>query len=368
MAYIQIFGIFVMWLLIIPMCIGALLAGIIEKKKITLGTMYYSGGIFMLAIFQCIAVPMIVQKLKFNRLVGAYNIVIVIIAVIGAVLFIINLGRKGLDEYLLLPDVTCRKDKKQVTVWIIFALLLISQLVMSLCYMTPDGDDAYYLTEAVIAVKKGFMYTENPYVGSATALDYRHVLAPFSMFIAFLSEHSGVHGVIVAHSILPLMLIPLTYLIFYKIGCVLFRDELEKVGVFMVVIAGLQIFGASSLYTNEKFFLTRTWQGKSVLANIIIPLAIYLCLLLAEKTEIEEFRIKGGKYDLEYSVVGIFIMLFLVNLAGALASSLGLLLLSIMEGVFLFIISIRNKKIWILPVGVLSMIPCGIFMSLYVVL
>lgn len=365
MIYVHIFGVALMWLLIIPMCLGVLVAGLIERKMITLGTMYYSGVIFMLSVFQIIAIPMIIKKQAFQNLANIYNIVIVIFAVIGALLFIVNLGRKGIAEYLILPKIS--KDRTINVTWMVFALFFIAQLVMSVCYMTPDGDDAYYLTEAVIAVNKDMMYTENPYTGVITALDYRHVLAPFSMFIAFLSDHFDVHAVIVAHTILPIALISLTYLIFYKIGRVLFREDEKNVSIFMVAIAGLQMFGASSFYTNERFFLTRTWQGKSVIANIIIPLAIYLLLLIAGKTEIENNKkVKGD--TVEYSLLGIYVMLFLVNLAGALTSSLGLLLLTILEGALLFVISIRNKKMWILPAGILSLIPCGLFMLMYVIL
>ena len=365
MIYIQIVSVMLIWLLIIPMCLGALLSGLIEKKMITLGTMYYSGVIFMLSVFQVIAVPMIIKKKAFGDLAILFNIVIVILAVLGALLFIVNLVRKGLAEYLILPKI--KGNRQNVVTWLVFALFFVLQLVMSVCYMTPDGDDAYYLTEAVIAVKKGMMYTENPYTGAITALDYRHVLAPFSMYIAFLSEHFGIHATVVAHTVLPLMLIPLTYLIFYKIACVLFRDDTSKVSVFMVAIAGLQMFGASSFYTNERFFLTRTWQGKSVVANVIIPLAIYFLLLIAHKTALKSEK-TNAVWQVNYSLPGIYVMLFFNNLAGALASSLGLLLLVLLEGALLFVISIRNKKLWILPAGFVSMIPCIFFMLMYVIL
>ena len=61
-------------------------------------------------------------------------------------------------------------------------------------------------------------------------------------------------------------------------------------------------------------------------------------------------------------------MLFLVNMTGALASSLGLLLLLILEGGFLLLIALRNRHPWVVFAGVGSALPCFLFILLYVLL
>ena len=132
----------------------------------------------------------------------------------------------------------------------------------------------------------------------------------------------------------------------------------------MVIMAGIQLFGNYSIYTNETFFVTRTWQGKSVLANIAIPAAFYILLRICARTERErtDDEMKYGT-----GLIGLFSVLFAVNLVGALASSLGMLLLCVLEGIMLLIIAIRNKCVRVIPAGIISVIPCVVYMLLYMV-
>ena len=109
-----------------------------------------------------------------------------------------------------------------------------------------------------------------PYTGLSTDLDIRHALATLPLWIAYVARMTGIHATIVAHTLLPLIFIPLTYYVFVQIGRKLFSDGSVKLPIFLTLVSIMQIWGNISIYTNETFFLTRTWQGKSVLANLIL--------------------------------------------------------------------------------------------------
>lgn len=149
-----------------------------------------------------------------------------------------------------------------------------------------DGDDAYYVTQSVLSVQTGTMYRYLPYTGITTSVDMRHAMALFPMWTAALSAYSGIHPTIVAHSIEPLLFISLSALVFLRISGMLFDagdpDRAGKRAAFMCLSFLLWIFGNVSLFTPETFLLTRTWQGKSVLANLLLPAMLY-CLLRAGK-------------------------------------------------------------------------------------
>ncbi len=81
---------------------------------------------------------------------------------------------------------------------------------------------------------------------------------------------------------LPLLLIPLTYLVYYRIGMRLFKGAFRKTAVFLILVSLLQIFGNTSIYTNATFFLMRTWQGKSILCNLVLLTAVWALLRLWE--------------------------------------------------------------------------------------
>ena len=128
----------------------------------------------------------------------------------------------------------------------------------------------------------------------------------------------------------------------------------------MIILSMIILFGATSVYTREIFFLSRTWQGKSVLANVIIPFAFYLILQLCRQTEKGEIH--------RYRLVGIYFLIGLVNISGALMSSLGLLLLLVFEFAMYIVIAIRNKNLIIPIAGIPTLIPCCVYMLLYMVM
>lgn len=355
---------FIIWLCLIPLLAGIIPSYALERGKRKLGTIYLSGWIIMLAVFQIVAVPMVITKKSLTDLVIFFSGIMFFLTLAGLFIILVGVFRDSVKEFFQFPEWKIIDINDRVS-WILVVGLILFQIVMSIMFSTPDGDDAYYVTHAVMADQTDMMYLKNAYTGADGILDARHVLAPFPMFIAFLARRSGMHAAALAHTVLPTALIVLTYLIYYKISTLLFPDqEKNKRSVFMVVMAGIQLFGNYSIYTNETFFVTRTWQGKSVLANIAIPAAFYILLRICARTEQErtDDEVKYGT-----GLAGLFSVLLAVNLVGALASSLGMLLLCILEGIMLPIIAIRNRRVRVIPAGIISAIPCIVYMFLYVI-
>ncbi len=199
-----------------------------------------------------------------------------------------------------------------------------------------DGDDAYYVTQSVLSVQTGTMYRYLPYTGITTSVDTRHALALFPMWTAALSSYSGIHPTIIAHSMEPLVFITLSALVFLRISGELFDDAEDphrtgKRAAFMAMVFLLWIFGYVSLYTPETFLLTRTWQGKSVLANLLLP--AQLCCLL-----------RAGKHPEERRP---YAEAFLLCLSCGLFTSMApvLLLLLTAAGVFFLTTALRDRRI-----------------------
>lgn len=363
MSILQQTACFIIWLFLIPLLAGIIPSYLLEKGKKRIGTVYLSGWIFMLAFFQIISSIMVLSRQSLTELAWLFSTVMYLLVLAGCFVMLVGISRNSFRGYFYASQWGKMKGSERAT-WIFFVLLVCLQLFLSVYISTPDGDDAYYVAHAQIAAQKDTMYLENAYVGGHGALDARHVLAPFPMFVAFLSRKSQMHASAVAHTVLPPALMVLTYLIYYKVAAVLFPDrERGKRSVFMVLMVGMQLFGSYSIYTNETFFVTRTWQGKSVLANIAIPAAFYILLRICAYTEPE--RTEDEK---EYGTTlpGLMLALLAVNLVGALASSLGLLLLCFLEGLFLLITAMRNKRFGVIPAGMVSMAPCVIYMLIYV--
>ena len=260
------------------------------------------------------------------------------------------------------------------------------QLYMSFTRASFDGDDAYYGVQAVIAQQMDTLYRINPYTGRSSPLDVRHALALFSVWEAYVGSMSGVHATIVAHSVVPLVLIPVTYILYYQTGRILFRKKRELLPVFMVLMALWQMFGAVSIYTPETFFLTRTWQGKSFAGNFVIPAVLWLFLSLfgqkSEGTQVQLLKegwkiVESGKsiagYREEVSKEpdgqrGLWILLALLNLAGGASSSLAVLLSCLMSAGFAVLFAVRQKRFGILVKTGFTCVTGGIYVLLYLLL
>ena len=239
-----------------------------------------------------------------------------------------------------------------------------------------DGDDAYYGVQALTAQQIDTLYRVNPYTGRSAPLDVRHALALFPIWEAYVGSMSGIHATIICHSVIPMILIPLTYMLYYQVGKALLKKRREQRVLFMVLIALWQIFGAVSIYTTETFFLTRTWQGKSFAGNFVIPavLWIFLCLFERGNTKSRGLRLKEGwsilgeKKEEYQGQAGFWILLACLNLAGGASSSLAILLSCLMTAGLGFLFALRERQIGILIRAGLSCLPGGVYVLLYVAL
>ncbi len=401
------------WLLVIPFCIGLIPANFIPAEKRSPGFVLLSGYFGMWALFEIAAVPMVlwVEYDNFKLASAVFTLLALFGAAVGICLLYRNgkQGKPGLvaGNYRKNPDRQKgsglagegHKNDNDVTMpggrrklfaamagklftgtgveWLIFFVLLGFQLYMAVAYTSFDGDDAYYVVESLIAQEAGVMYRILPLTGGSTGLDVRHAMAVFPMWVAYISVRAGVHATIVSHVVMSLVLIPLTYLLFYEIGRILFirmprtegRQEgqdqppgtggnvfhRENLPIFMIIMAVFQIFGNVSIYTNETFFLTRTWQGKAVAGALVIPALVWVFLQIYDK------GVKNRRTD-----AGIWILLVCVNMAAGVCSSIAVFLVCILIAVTTFCLALveRDWKI-LFKVGA-ACIPNVVYMAIYV--
>ena len=202
------------------------------------------GYIMMWALFQIFAVPCIIMGHQLNSVSTLFSSMCIILTICGMVgFFRVTLEWKWkefIQEKLewLKQNVW---DKRRMFIlaisWGIFFLLLLFQLYKSYALAYADGDDAYYIPISTAANLGGGMYKISPYTGAPTDFDIRHGLAPFPMWVSFIADKMGVNTAVAAHTWIPLVLIPLTYIIYYCIGKELLSERKQYISVFMNFVA-----------------------------------------------------------------------------------------------------------------------------------
>ena len=376
------------WLVVIPFCIGLIPVNFISPCRRTPGLLFLAGYFCMWALFALAAIPAVlwVEYDNFKAASAVFTVLSILCAILG--IFLLYRNRVSGGESLLgartrndmhvtkgtglksLLKSMLRADRIE---WFLFFLLLGFQLYKAAAFTSFDGDDAYYVVESLLAQEADTMYRILPYTGGSTGLDVRHVLAVFPMWVAFVSVKAGIHATIVSHVVMPFVLIPLPYLLYYEIGKRLFDAgetgeenrssgsgsllHRENLPVFMIIMAMFQIFGNVSIYTNETFFLTRTWQGKAVAGSLVIPAVLWLFLLLCGERE-QEKRADAG----------LWLLFVCVNMTAGICSSIAVFLVSILTALTAFVLMTTKRDIRLILRFGAACIPNVIYMGIYVVM
>ena len=416
----------VFWLLVIPLCIGMIPANFISAEKRSPGFALLSGYFGMWALFALSAVPAVlwVEYDNFRVASAVFTVLTLLCAAAGVWLLYRNgkAGKPGLvagkqrkgagrrkeggvhgrggknDESVMfqggagarLKAVAKRLFTGADIAWLLFFLLLGFQLYKAVAFTSFDGDDAYYVVESLIAQEAGVMYRILPLTGGSTGLDVRHAMAVFPMWVAFVSVRAGMHATIVSHVVMPLVLIPLTYLLYYEGGRALFAKDPQRSGkgdgageaartagkqereggvqgtggkvfhrenmpVFMIIMAMFQMFGNVSIYTNETFFMTRTWQGKALVGALVIPALFWVFLQFYDK------GVAKGAAD-----AGFWILLVCINMTAGVCSSIAVFLVCILIALAAFCLAVAERD-WklLFKVGA-ACIPNVVYMAVYV--
>ncbi|MCR5399906.1 MAG: hypothetical protein K6E68_10295 [Lachnospiraceae bacterium] len=345
-------------LIAIPYCIGLLPAAFIEPERRIPTIVYVMGFIFSIAIFELITVPVIVVKGDgFPLVVGLYLGVECFFAAAGLIVYNFKAHR------LKAQGAPVKKEKREYTkdemiLWIFVAALVLFQMIMYVCMASFDGDDAYYVVEALLSNETDTLYRIKPYTGLTTGMDLRHALASEPIWIAFIARVTGIHSTVVAHSVIGLFLIPLVYFVYYNCGLLLFGREKKSLPIFLIFVNVLYIFGNVSIYTSATFLVTRTWQGKSMLANLVIMSVIWLLLAIYGVDREEEDRPE----------LGYWITLFMISIGAAFCSTSSVFLIAMLIGMYGLIMAIVKKDVQIALRLMITCVPLVAYGAMYLLI
>lgn len=354
------------WMVLVPFGAGYFAVEVGKKKgggaAESPGFLFGLGFILMWAAFQLIAVPLVLTAGKFRQVELLFEAAGWTFFIAGALLFVMHL-RSGLAGRLFLwgkerlKSLRSREGVLCLLLWGVFLMTLLFQMLQAYRLAYADGDDAYYIPISTAANLGGGMYAVDSYTGAPTTLDLRHGLAPFPIWVSFIAAKCGVNAAVAAHSLIPLVLIPVTYALYLEIGRLLCRDVLPDgrapkenaadpgilLPMFMTFVSLLQIFGNYSIYPASTFLLTRTRQGKAALGNVILPFLVLLLYRMAEEVK------KQGKAGLRNVLWQMAVMT-----AGCLCSTMsGFLcgMLVMLTALLLFLLYRKPHILWQCALG-----------------
>lgn len=309
-------------LLVVPTVVGSLAVNIEtagKKGKVNLPLWWVCGQMLLWAGFQIICLPTMLAGVSFFGVVILFSCFMTVI-MLSAVIAGMRRRKKAAFSVKVVESQAGHRDAVTVFLWCFVAVLLVLQLAVAVLFAYEEGDDAYYVAVSVITNDAETMYLKNPYTGSGTAIDTRHGLAPFPIWVAYVARLAGMHPATIAQIVLPVTLIVMCYSIYYLLAKKFFNNG-RKIALFLLILEVMVLFGGYSLQSVENFLLVRTAQGKAVLANIVIPFLFLLLLGILE--ELQHSRSVG---------IWRWLMVAATMISGCLCSLEGCLLMCMLLG------------------------------------
>ena len=332
------------WMGLIPAVSGVI--WVKRKKDYTFGESFLAGIIFMFALAEILILPAIYRKLSLHFVTTVFAVIMGAAAVYG--LWELRKDAKAHIRRI-------RRELPQVSFWMwIAATAILVQILIAVVYAHMDADDAFYVAQATSGVQTDTIFEIIPYTGQKYyGIASRYILSPFPVFLAVVSQLSaGLHPAIMAHMIFPAVFLPVVYSVQYLLGKKWFPGDKRAQGMYLFLTACICSFSAYSVYNSGSFQMIRIWQGKALLASAFLPLLLYICqsVLMEKKPEYP------------------WVLLAMADLSCCLLSSMGIILGTMMLGVFLLLCLVIRRDWRAFLKGIICCIPSLVLGVFYILI
>ncbi len=338
----------VLWLLVVPMAVGMALTWYTDKGK-SICYVVVCGYAGLFAVAEVLIVPGIFLGASLTLVVWIYRIVALVAAAVGLVLYFRNLRRAAAGALR-------RKAPVRISgriLMFIAVFLVIVQMAVAVIMVHHDADDSFYVATASTSVYTDSIFEYSPYTGTPyKRLPNRYVLSPFPVYEALLTRLVGVDVPYFVYTVFPVFMILLSYLVYWLWADLLFGGDRKQCALFLIFVSAVQVFSNYSVYTAGTFLLLRIWQGKAVLAGVLLPAVAYMCAKVMWKE-----KDKGG-----------WPVLFCMQLAACLVSSMGIILSMIMVGIYAFVCGVCTWDQKVVGKALFCCAPNLIFAVIYLVI
>ena len=300
-----------------------------EASSVTLTTLI--GYFLYYAVFQVVAIPMALLKRPLSNLSLAWVIILIMI-------LIFSIWNRR--QWMKTARELTRGFRSSSLFWIMIVIVLL-QIGATTIWQTDFWDAAYYVGDVSLSVHTNTISHYDPLSRELRdVIDIRHFFAMYHMQDAVMCQLTGIHPLVETKTIMAAVVMIITNMIYYRIARLFFKDN-HAVVWFMFFAFVVNLF-SYTMYTTSGFLFLRTYEGKTILGNVIIPALLYFFARLYQ----------DAKYRMNW------VLLFLVGYGGCAISSSSMILVMVGIGAF-SIPLVWLKKDWkILVKSAVCAVPC----------
>ena len=305
---------------------------------------FFTGTITIWGLLELLLVPMTFLGISFHVLSQTYGIFL-IVGCAASFFFFSKLKELVLHSF--------KNWKNNVSWTILIAILIILCQLYFIHHNTYyEWDDAFYVNIANEALQTYTIFRINPETGVGYYFSPHYAMSLWAIFYALLGNWFQISPTIIAHTVLPFIIIPFAYVIYLLMGQLLFSKDKELQGYFLIFSAVIHMFLPNTHIFGSSYLLLAPWMGKAILASISLPAVLYIMLRLTKDS----------------NSFGNWALLLLHALSSCLHSPMGILFIPVFSGSLGILWALKTKDIRFFLKTVVCCIPCillGIFYLLY---
>ena len=323
------------WGLACPLVLGNLEGWLTKSfERLSIARNLCFGFALELFVFGIFAVPLIFVRASYSTLKYSWLCTIVLLSCLS--LYVMYRHRKELFPAEAFEKKS-RPDILTISVWAAAFLLIAFETGLLTFTMHMDADDARFVTEAVDAIDDDSLLYINPITGEPTLGEgllvgelRKDAASPYPIFLGLLSELFRVQPAVCAHTVMPVLFIPLSFMVFYLIAMHFFDRDRKKSGIFLLFIAVIMLFSFESEFAPGYTLLNIIWQGRSIALCIMLPLLWYAFIRLRPKEGIG---------------AGELFLLFIINTACSVLSGTAAIVAAIITAAFALSGAIEGRSV-----------------------
>lgn len=256
---------------------GSLICRLVLKRIPSFTLAAVLGFLAAFSFFEMFALPATLLKLSLSMLTFLW-MVFLLLVVAASVIFCF---RQWISLIGKLPSVLLEHS---------FPLLLLAgslllQMLLVYTHIDSSADASYYVGKVSTDLYTNSLGLYNPYTGNALGrFSARYLFSCYPDYNAVMCQFFKLHPLIQAKIIMPEIIILMVNMLYYNIGLKLFSGYRKKASLLVFFVFLFNVF-SNTLYTSGAFLFTRTYEGKAILANVILTAILYGYVVLYQKPE-----------------------------------------------------------------------------------
>lgn len=303
--------------------------------RLSLPVCLLAGFFLYYSLFTCFCVPIMYRWRPLSMLSAIWAVVIVVVSLLAVLLNI----KKLRNIYLGLDS---------ASILIAFVIITVVEAVIIVYAYQFTLDAAYYVANVGTSVETNMMNVYDPYTGDwQDHFQMRYFFATYPQLDAVMCYLFGIHPLLQTKIVMASVTVMMTNIVYLLIGKELFEKERDV--ILFLVFATIAHFFFITIYTSSNFLITRTYEGKSILANVILPAIMYFYI-----------RIKKDDRMIWWG------LLFLVCFGSTVVSNSSNMIVPAALFVFFAPLSVINRNWKIFAKSIICMVPSIVMLLVYV--